>query len=74
MTALAKCLEYKCKNIQWLQLWFQRDFKVLGSGPEQNGYEMGVKNKQTSYSAPCKIDDLLDVSEVNKDFRISFFF
>lgn len=22
LTALAKCLEYKCKNIQWLQLWW----------------------------------------------------
>lgn len=48
----------------------RRDFKVLGSSPEQNGYETGV----SCYSAPCKIDDLWDVREVNMDFTAFLFF
>lgn len=47
----------------------RRDFKVLGSSPEQNGYEIGV----SCYRTPCKIDDLWDVREVNMDFCTFFF-
>lgn len=48
----------------------RRDFKVLGSSPEQNGYKIGV----SCCSAPCKIDDLWDVREVNMDFCTFFWY